>query len=126
MLSLFPELLDFGFFAPFILRVFMGLYLCIAGYSIAKSGVPSDNTRERMAFLLMGVIVAMTGILFLVGLWVQLMGLISFSLGTLGLYFKYHRHHLMHESYAFYVLFSLVSLALVILGPGPYSVDLPL
>ncbi len=125
MLSLFPELLDWSWYAPFIFRLFLGFYLCSVGWAVAKKYTSEKNKNNATAWIGAGVLLVALGFSFLLGIFVQAIGAVGFALAISALYLR-KKHPHGAESVSFYLLIGIVSLSLVFLGPGPYSFDLPL
>jgi uncharacterized membrane protein YphA (DoxX/SURF4 family) len=128
MLSIFPELLGWWFIVPFIFRIFLSIYLFRAGIRVISDG-DNDKRGERVLWAAVGAITVATAVFLLIGLYVQIAGLLAAALALFALLIK--RANNNYTRYAsgtteFYILFTLVSLSLVALGPGPFSIDLPL
>lgn len=127
MLSLFPQFFAWDWYVPFIFRMFLSWYLLAAGYRLMKyrdQDAPQEDSA--LAWSIMGATVMIPGISFLVGAWVQLAALITFSLSLLAIWFRKTGHSFVPEGKKFYFLVGLVALSLVFLGPGPFAFDLPL
>ncbi len=123
MLSLFPELLDWSWYVPFVFRVFLGFYLLSVGYKFAKS---KNGSEDRPAWIIFGTLLIVLSISFFAGVYTQLSGVITFAISLLALYFKYKKALFASETAKFYLLLGIVALSLVFLGSGPYAFDLPL
>jgi uncharacterized membrane protein YphA (DoxX/SURF4 family) len=121
MLSLFPQLFTYQELAPFILRLTAGLISIGFAYSKLK------NPAERLNFGV-GLVQFCAGVLLIAGFLTQLAaGLIilavlfdllrpaSLSQGRPGL-----------KNYKFMIFLVAVLVALMFLGPGFFSIDLPL
>ena len=126
MLSLFPELYDWSWYVPFIFRIFLGAYLCYNGWAIAHKHGHGVSADDRRAWLYLGVLIVMLGLLFVGGIYIQVLGAIGFALALVALFSKHKKHSVAEESFTFYALLALVSLSLIFLGAGPYAFDLPL
>ncbi len=119
MLSLFPTLLDWNWYVPLIFRLFLGYYFFNLGLHMAKKS-------DESAWKALGALSVISGILFVLGSFIQLLGVVA-AVSSFGLlYAKKNKVRFVHESPVFYVLLSLVSLSLLFLGAGPYAIDLPL
>lgn len=127
MLSLFPELLDWAWYVPLVFRIFLGIYVAQIGWRYAATHARVDP-KSSAAYLFGGSLLFLFGVALLFGLFVQALGAIGFVLALAALYFKRAGRNVpeVTESGPFYVLFGLTALALIFLGPGPYSIDLPL
>ncbi len=127
MLSLFPQFFDWSWYVPFFFRMFLAWYLLAAGYRIAKYRDASEPTEDSaVAWGLMGGIIILPGVAFLVGAWVQIAAIMTFSLALLAIWFRKQGRGFTPEGKKFYLLLGLVALSLLFLGPGPFAFDLPL
>ena len=118
MLSLFPTLLDWNWYVPLLFRLFLGYYYFNIGLHMAKKG---DD-----AWKVLGVLCSIFGILFILGVAIQLLGVIAAVSSYCLLYAKRKKVRFVQESATFFTLLALVSLSLLFLGAGPYAIDLPL
>ena len=126
MLSLFPDLLDWSWYVPFFFRVFLGVYCCYLGYTLAQEEGPSTTEHDRFAWLGMRTLLVTLGLLFIAGIAVQALGSIGFTLALFALFLRTKQSPHASESSVFYLLIGLVALSLIFLGAGPYAFDLPL
>lgn len=134
MLSIFPTLLTFGLFAPFLLRVALGLVFIRFGWHKLGSG-RADKTAffeslgwkpgSYFAFGF-GVIELTAGLLFIVGLYTQLAALVAtfIILGTLIL--KRKTADDIESSTGFLALLLVIALSLLVSGAGFFAFDFPL
>lgn len=118
MLSLFPTLLDWNWYVPFLFRIFLGYYFFNIGLVMMKKS-------DESAWKLLGILSVLAGILFVIGIYIQLLGVVAF-ISALALTYTRKKVRFLHESATFYTLLAIVSLSLLFLGAGPYAVDLPL
>ena len=127
MLSLFPDLLDWSFYVPFLFRVFLGIYILAAGYRFFKKSMsPTEKDEDKLSWGIFGALLVLLAGSLLIGLFIQVGGAITFAVSILALYAKHRNIKDADESTAFYLLFALVGLSLIFLGPGPFAFDLPL
>lgn len=119
MLSLFPNLFDWSWYVPFIFRIFLGYYFFNLGLHTLKKS-------DSVAWKLLGGISSLMGVLFVLGVFAQLIGLISGFLSLFLATSQKEHPRLKLESSVFYVLLSLVAFSLLFLGAGPHAIDLPL
>lgn len=105
MLSLWPNLFDYGFIAPLILRLTLGSAL-LTLYS------PAWQSAR-------GILGSLAGILIIVGLVVQPTSLVIILLLIEKVWSKQGGHLLTLPLLA-------IALSLLLLGPGPFAIDLPL
>ncbi|MEK7118303.1 MAG: hypothetical protein AAB869_01715 [Patescibacteria group bacterium] len=129
MLSLFPELLDWSWYVPFVFRLFLGAYCCYIGWKgfhfIAKENAGAESD-EGSAWTGMRTILFILGFSFVTGVIVQVLGSIGFTLAMFALFLRFKNSPHAEEPLQFYLLIGIVSLSLIFLGPGPYAFDLPL
>ena len=135
MVSLFPQLLDYGFLATAVLRITLGLTFVW----FARRAFFSQK-REYTAFLeniglkpaiifffIVAGVELILGVLLVIGLFTQAVAL-AISVITLCVAFlKWRRPHLLfHNTPHFYLLLAVVSFVLIFLGPGAIAFDFPL
>lgn len=125
MLSLFPQLLDWGWYVPFVFRLFLGIYFFFTGYQLTKMG-PQKTGEEILAWTTLGVLIIILGVAFLLGVYVQIAGVVGFALSLIAVFFKYKRAVFTPEPIKYYMLIGVVALSLLFLGAGPHAFDLPL
>ncbi len=130
----FPELLDFSFYAPLLLRCVLAIYVIAIGFSahhknvriIAGEGSVAEVKKEltvgemtyRSAFIIAGVFL-------LIGLYTQIFALIIAILMCASIFDK--RARLTNEiARAELTLLLVIALSLLLTGAGPFAFDLPL
>jgi uncharacterized membrane protein YphA (DoxX/SURF4 family) len=121
MLSLFPRLLDFSFFATGLLRVWLALAILILGIQIIKSR-DLDNTRPYWPI---GVISILSGILVLIGMFTQGAVLVILLILFWLIYIKKEgsfNNDLSNKKYLGSLF--VISLAILCLGAGAFAFDL--
>lgn len=133
MLSLLPQLLDYQIYGPTILRFALGAVLVAHGYKKLvgdKSGFASY--LESLKFWpgkfwawLVTLVEFVGGILLILGLWMQLAALVL-AVQFLVIVFYVQRGKSFMGGWEFDFLIFMSLLALLILGPGALSLDLPL
>lgn len=126
MLSLFPNLLTYAMFAPLFLRAAAGFVLILFGARTVSAvrRTPETHTTVRIGLYLFGIGKLCVGILLCLGLYTQAAGLAGFVLSiTSGVLAKQRVG--VHER-IIEVLLAMICLALVVLGPGLFALDLPL
>lgn len=135
MLTVFPELLAFSLFAPFILRVAIGIaFVALGAKHFGKSAV---SVREELVrvfpwagslAVFLGIAELALGILLIVGLWTQVAALLA-GIGALKLAFLKHRFSFAAVapfSISTYLLLAVISLSFLLTGAGLFAIDLPL
>jgi hypothetical protein len=127
MLSLFPELFDWGFFVPTLFRVVLGTYIFLYGIRVFRErarGAVSE--QERSAYRIFGfLLMVISGFLFL-GYLIQAVGAVVTSLGLMALWFHGKHSPDAPQTRAFYVFATAMAFSLIFLGPGAFAVDIPL
>src|SRR3989338_4222058 len=140
MLSTFPQLFDFQFYGPLILRLALGVILFAHGWSKFKNDKAQFAGRLELLKFRPGKfwawVVALTeflgGILILIGLFTQLTVLVLAIEFLVIIFWVRHGQQLVAKSEApsmsreFDFLILAALLALLVLGPGAWAVDYPL
>ncbi len=130
MLNPFPELLNWSFFAPFVLRVILGFYFIAISHKTYKRGRHSQarhpHKDEKTAYGILSAIKFIVGIFLVIGLYTQVTAAVAVAFGIVALWLKAKKSHETPESGWFYILATGVALSLIVLGAGPFAFDLPL
>lgn len=113
MLSLFPQLFTYSELAPFILRLTAGLI--VIGFAYSKLKKPAEGFN-----FVIGLAEFCAAILLIAGFLTQL----AAGLIILALLFEIFRPGL--KDCKFMILLIIILVALMFLGPGFFSIDLPL
>lgn len=118
-LTLFPQLLSFGFFAPLFLRVIAGLYLIYLG----KERISKKYKWSSALYFLSGLAVVL-------GLYTQVAVLVGISMFKFDFYFEHWINRkntpVTPEMYFTYFMAVFILLSLIVTGPGAFAFDLPL
>lgn len=134
VLSVFPDLLTYGLFAPLILRLTLGFILLY--FALLK--VTSDRASKIASFESLGMrpgnvfvsivggIELVTGLLLIFGLYTQVAALASAALMLAATIIKARRRDALPNDIEFYILLLAVSVSLLFLGAGFFAIDLPL
>ena len=111
MLSIFPQFLDFQFYAPTILRFALGAIFLIHGYP--------KLFEARLQFV--GILEFVAGVLLVIGLFTQIAALVlAAELFIIIVWFK------RGQNWEFDFVLLVMALAILVLGPGAWAFDLPL
>ena len=116
MPSLFPELFNFSFIAPFVLRIALGIPLIKHGFGkvIAK-----EKTPQRI----LGGIVFLSGIFLVAGLFTQAAAIaVSLIIIVSSIILK-EQHP---RSWTERIIKLAIAVSLILTGPGIFAFDLPL
>ena len=119
ILSFFWLLLAYSLIGPFLLRITLGLALVVLSYKKIRS---SGTSNEKAFYIIQGII----GILFIIGLFVQVIALIACIIFLIQLMHKAWKRSLFTDGVNYYFLLFMISLSLLFLGPGFFALDLPL
>lgn len=133
MLSLFPQLLDFQFYGPLFLRLALGAIFLVHGWqklSGDKSGfagyLESLKFRPGKFWVwLVTLVEFLGGIALIFGLFTQLAAFIL-AAEFLVILFWFKRGEKFAGGWEFDFLIFMSLLALIVLGPGAWALDLPL
>lgn len=133
-LSVFPDLLNYSFFAPLILRLGIGLIFLVLAYRVGFSmRMTTKNLLGRfpvfkpLAFwMTLSTILCLTvGLLLILGLYTQIAALLTVVTGfKLIALKKITETNFLNLSTCFLLI--IIGLALLISGPGAFAIDLPL
>ncbi|MEK7194565.1 MAG: hypothetical protein AAB660_02665 [Patescibacteria group bacterium] len=117
MLNPFPELLVYTTFAPFILRLVLGLiYLDLGVLNFKKTG----NTK------LLGGVEVIGAIMLLMGLYTQIAAILFIIISGVSFYIEYKDATVLKRDIVFYLLILAIAVSLLLTGAGAYAKDLPL
>lgn len=119
----FPFLLDFSFYAPLLLRLTLGVYVLAIGFSAHWKNEPKrELTAAQMAYH--GVFIA-AGIALIVGIYTQIAAIVVAILLIISI--SDQRARLTHEiNRAEISLLLVIALSLLLTGAGPLAIDYPL
>jgi len=131
MLSIFPTLLSYNMAVPLIFRLIGGFLFIYFGYSSIISfnrqtpDSPKPNS-EKIWLWALAVIEILGGILLIAGFLTQISSLVLSIILILSLTSKYKSSiNTLTLSSGFLFMLLIVIASLLLLGPGFYSIDLP-
>lgn len=118
MLSLFPSLLTYSGFAPFLLRLILGSVFAFWGYEKVRS---KDNKTRLIA-----IFKFIIAIMLILGYMTQLAALLASII--LGVYIAYKiiNKSFLNNGINYYLVLFVISLSILISGSGFMAFDLPL
>ncbi len=120
MLSVFPELLNYSVLGVFLIRLALGLLFI-------KYGLAKIFLKPGKFWKTIGSLELVCGILLVGGLFTQAAAFMVFLLMIGAVIIKIKtKNEVLKSPYDFYFLLLAVSLSLLLLGPGAFSLDLPL
>lgn len=135
MLSLFPQLLDFGTLGPLFLRVGLAVVFVAHGYPKLFKKEKFLGTAQffesvnikpgKFWVVVVGVIEFFGGLLLFAGLFTQLVALLL-AINMLVAILKVNLKKGLVGGYEFELILLLSALVLLVLGAGAFSLDLPL
>ncbi|KKW21704.1 MAG: hypothetical protein A2W52_00290 [Candidatus Taylorbacteria bacterium RIFCSPHIGHO2_02_49_25] len=134
MLNPFPDLLTFGFFAPLLLRLALGVvFLDFGRHTLTKGRAQHGALFEALGLkqgtrytTTLGTFEIAIAIMFIAGLYTQIAALLAFVLSVTAYYLKgKHGAHIEHRRHLFF-LTAVISLSLLLTGAGAVALDLPL
>lgn len=122
MPSLFPYLFTYQELAPFLLRIVLGITLAYFGYrKIQKRGKSSGSNT-----IIYGAAEIIIALFLIVGLFTQLAALINAIILVIKLAYKIRDKAFLTDGINYYILLLTIAIAVIFLGPGILSFDLPL
>lgn len=133
MLNLFPNFLDYSIFAPFLLRLILGLVFVAHGYPKLFGGFSQTAgffesigiKPAKFWVFIVGVVEFFGGIALIVGFATQLAALLI-AIDMLVAIFKVKFKMGFVNGYEFDLALLIIALSLVLTGAGAYAIDLPL
>lgn len=133
MLSVFPALLTYKLLAPLILRVALGVIFIVHGYpklfrqfnQTSKFFGSIGLKPAKFWVLAVGIVEFFGGIALVLGIFTQVAALFI-AINMLGAIFKVSGKKGFAGGYEFDLILLAAALALLFLGPGILSFDLPL
>lgn len=118
MLSVFPELFNYSYLAPFILRVALGLILIRMSYlSITKTSDKYQKSIDTTQII--------SSVFIILGFLAQIASLVIIAL-IITESIKAYIQKIPIERKALKILIIAVAVSLMLLGPGLFAIDLPL
>ena len=127
MLSIFPALLDYSTFGALLLRGTVGVFFFMFGMRLLDVAwnIEGKNFTVKCIGLLYGGLKLTVGILLLLGLFTQPAVLLGALLSLLTIFqdkpFQFSRSDKQVQ-----ILLLILCISLLFIGPGYWSVDLPL
>lgn len=118
MLSVFPEFFNYSFFAPFILRVILGLVFLWFGYSIFR-------TNTELNLKIMGSAMIIISLFLIAGLFTQIAAMAAIIMILIQAINSKVKNGMIRGK-ILKILMVAVALSLILLGPGIFAFDLPL
>lgn len=134
VLSIFPNLLHYGLFGVFLLRISIGILFLRFG--ILKLYINKERyllfyktlfpTIGTSVFAAIAYIELFGAILLIVGLFTQVIALIFGTLMMIATGIKLYKKDSFKNDTSYYLLIALVSFSLLFLGAGAFAIDYPL
>ncbi|MEQ1500465.1 MAG: hypothetical protein ABL917_03805 [Parcubacteria group bacterium] len=114
-LSMFPDLLVFNIFAPFLLRLIVGLFVLNVGLE-----------RLKKTYSFIAIFYGILGVLLIIGLYTQLASMLAIIFVSADYYLNKGGHPFSKEKKILYFIIKIILLTLIVTGPGFLAFDLPL
>lgn len=134
MLSVFPTLLTFGIFAPFVLRIAVGIFFFLRGYdhikgdrtAAAKEFEKWAGSFSKTFMVAVAAIELAIGLALIAGFLTQIAALLGAIFALKLLWFRKGYKRFAPDPAALYWMVFAICLSLLVLGAGAFAVDLPL
>lgn len=125
----FPTLLFYSFFAPTLLRIILGLFAIALAVAKQKSNdvssdIPQNQTKKYVDYGIR-ILFFIAGFLSIVGLYTQIAMLVLIVLFVIGL-IKQEWIFQRQVSRSEIILILVIALSLLISGAGAFAIDYPL
>ncbi|MSR71552.1 MAG: hypothetical protein EXS50_02720 [Candidatus Taylorbacteria bacterium] len=117
MLSIFPKLLDYSLFAPFLIRITLACVL----YHFSKKNTDISKYKKIINPLLV-----IASLLLIIGLFTQAVALVVGIYLAYLIYKKIQAKAFLTSGVNYYLILFVLCLTLLIAGAGRFSIDLPL
>lgn len=134
MLNVFPELLNYSFMAPTVIRIAVGALFIILGYekytthkerlSVFLNSIRINPSKTIVQFL--GGVEIAIGILLIVGAVTQIAALIALIISFVSLVLTLREPDLQLRRPTVYILTMAICFSLLLTGAGFLAIDLPL
>ncbi|MBU3925838.1 hypothetical protein KJ763_01570 [Patescibacteria group bacterium] len=118
MLSIFPELFNYSFLAPFILRIILALVLIRLSYS---SAIRNTDKYQRAIDITLIISAVLIGFGFLT----QLVSLVIIAMIIIEVIKANAQKNVINRK-SEKLLMIAIAISLMLLGPGMFAIDLPL
>lgn len=130
MLSIFPSLFAFSLVGTALLRLLLGIVFLYFAYKLARAGKqkahPGLCTKQSLLFYGGACIEAVMGLFLCIGLFTQIAALLAALLSLDHLLRRKQFEPIFEQTRLVQLVLFCLSLALLTLGPGLFSLDLPL
>lgn len=134
MLSVFPELLNYSLVGITLIRVLVGiviLYIGLITVSTKRALYASEMHLKNHPFAeswpwVFGVVEILTGVFLLLGFLTQIMAIIAAYLFINLGFVEKHIGKVLNQSTLFFFVMTTISVSILFIGPGLFSIDLPL
>lgn len=134
ILNVFPDLLQLGALAPFILRIVLGFVVINTGYLKFTSEKNRWNEffegfglKPKHIFVsIFGLIEIVGGLALVLGFYTQLAALVFAIVTLVEVLAENKESSLVKRNVVFYILLFTIALSLLFTGAGAFSLDLPL
>ncbi|HEC32886.1 MAG TPA: DoxX family protein, partial [Candidatus Kaiserbacteria bacterium] len=126
MLSVFPSLLILGIFAPFILRLSVGVYFFYTGYRhikeereiLVKEFANKFKTIAKPLVVIVAIIEMILGLSLVAGFLTQIAAILGMIFALKLLWFKNKYPHFAKNDRTLYIIIFVILLSLLFTGAG--------
>jgi uncharacterized membrane protein YphA (DoxX/SURF4 family) len=124
MPSLFPELFNFSFIAPFVLRIALGAPLIKHGFAkLTTGGFGKITVKEKIPKRILGGIIFLSGVFLVVGLFTQAAAMtVSLIIIVSSIIMRGQHPRPWTER----LIKLAIAVSLILTGPGLFAFDFPL
>ncbi len=120
--SIFPSLLTYSQFGPFLIRLVLGITLAYFGYEKIRNNGTSSGSNTK----LYGAVEIFISIFLVIGLYTQLAALLNAVILVIKLGFKARDKKFLSDGINYYILLLIMAISLLFTGAGFFAFDLPL
>jgi uncharacterized membrane protein YphA (DoxX/SURF4 family) len=123
MLSIFPSLLSYQEFSPFMIRIVLAITVAYFGY---QEIIKYKQGPSRKSSLIYGIAKILVSIFVFIGLYTQLAALVIAVVLFVKLVLKAKKKELLTDGVDYYILLLALAISLILTGAGWWAFDLPL
>ena len=118
-LSLFPSLLTYQQFAPFLIRVILGITLAYFGFKKIRGEGKSSGSNSKIY----GGVEIFVAVFMVIGLWTQGAALFNIVVLLIKIGFKIRDKAFLSDGINYYLLILVMAISLMLTGAGAWGFD---